>query len=164
VAEFLLSGFREFEENLAMVMQRLDRSSRQQLREEEKRIHQLELRARSLVKTRISLENEKVKSHLARIEFAARNQLKNQGSTLENLEKSLKRSLYSYLQKQQDKLENRVVLLQQLDPDAILKRGYTRTELGGKPIHLTMPKSGDQIETFALDLKIRSTIIQIDEK
>jgi exodeoxyribonuclease VII large subunit len=164
VAEFLLSGFREFEENLAMVMQRLDRSSRQQLREEEKRIHQLELRARSLVKTRISLENEKVKSHLARIEFAARNQLKNQGSTLENLEKSLKRSLYSYLQKQQDKLENRVVLLQQLDPDAILKRGYTRTELGGKPIHLTKPKSGDQIETFAPDLTIRSTIIQIDEK
>jgi len=164
VAEFLLSGFREFEENLATVMQRLDRSTRRQLREEENKIHQLELRARSLVRNRISLEGEKVKSSFARIVFAAKNQLKIQGTHLGNVEKSLSKGFHSYLHKQYEKLENRTALLQQLDPNTILRRGYTRTELGGKPIHLTKPKAGDQIETFSQDQKIRSTITQIDEK
>jgi exodeoxyribonuclease VII large subunit len=164
VAEFLLSGFREFEESLGTVLQRLDRSSRQQLREEENKIHQLELRARSLVKNRISLEGEKINSCHARIFLAAKNQVKIQRSALENLERNLHRSFHSYLQKQYDKLENQEAVLQQLDPTTILKRGYTRTELAGKPIHLTMPKAGDQIETFSQDLKIRSTINQIDEK
>src|SRR5690606_8775313 len=137
VAEFLLSGFREFEENPATVMQRLDRSTRRQLREEENKIHQLELRARSLVRNRISLEGEKVKSSFARIVFAAKNQLKIQGTHLGNVEKSLSKGFHSYLHKQYEKLENRTALLQQLDPNTILRRGYTRTELGGKPIHLT---------------------------
>lgn len=164
VAEFLLSGFREFEENLGMMLQRLDRSTRQQLKEEETKIHQYELRTKSLAKNRISLAGEVVNNRFNRIQLAAKNQLKIQGYNLESLEKSLKKSLNSFLQKENEKLENREAVLRQLDPKSILKRGYTRTELAGKPIHLAKIKVGDQLETFTHDQKISSTIIQIAEK
>ncbi len=164
VAEFLLSGFREFEENLGMVMQRLDRSTRLQLREEENKIHQYALRTKSLAKARISLEAETVKNRIKRIESAAKNRLKIQESNLANLEKEIRKSLDVFVQKQGEKLENRETLLRQLDPNSILKRGYTRTEVDGVPIHLAKPEPGDQMLTITRDRKIKSTINQIEEK
>ncbi|RIW17430.1 exodeoxyribonuclease VII large subunit [Algoriphagus lacus] len=164
VAEFLLSGFREFEDNLGLVLQRLDRSTRHQLREEESKIHQYALRAKSLAGNRISLEAEKVKNRINRIDLAAKSQLKIQHLKLETIEKGLKKGLENFLQKQQEKLNNQENLLRQLDPNSILKRGFTRTELEGKPIHLTEAEIGDQIETFTLNQKISSTITQILKK
>lgn len=164
VAEFLLSGFRELEGKLAIVMQRLDRSTRQQLREEENKIHQLEHRIRSLAKNRISLQAEKINSLFSRIAFSAKNELKIQRYNLGSVEKSLNKNFNSFLYKQYEKLENQENLLHQLDPATILNRGYTRTELDGKPIHLVHAEVGNQIETFSQTHKIRSTITQIDEK
>jgi exodeoxyribonuclease VII large subunit len=164
VAEFLLSGFREFEENLAMMLQRLDRSTRQQLREEENKIHQYALRAKSLSKNRISLEIEKIKNRANRIETASKNQVKIQEYNLDTLEKSLKRSLNAFLMKQNEKLASQEKLLRQLDPGSIMKRGYSRTELEGKPIHLVKAETGDQIETFTQNQKISSTITEINQK
>lgn len=164
VAEFLLSGFREFEENLGLILLRLDRSTRQQLREEENRIHQYALRAKSLAGNRISLEAEKVKNRSNRIHLAAKSQLKIQNLNLEALEKGIKKSWESFARQQQEKLDNQENLLRQLDPEAILKRGYTRTELKGKPIHLSKAELGDQIETYTQDQKISSIITQIAKK
>lgn len=164
VAEFLLSGFREFEEILGLILMRLDRTTRQKLREEETRIHQFALRTKSLAGNRISLEAEKVKNRSTRIQQAAKSQLKIQSLNLDALEKGLKKGLESYLRQQLEKLDNQENLLRQLNPEAILKRGYTRTELEGKPIHLSNLKTGDEIETYTQDLKISSTITQIDKK
>lgn len=164
VAEFLLSGFREFEENLVLVLQRLDRSTRQQLREEEAKIQQYSLRAKSLAGNRISLELEKLKNRTNRIDLATKSQLRIQSLKLETIEKGLKKSLDSFLRKQIEKLDNQEMLLRQLDPQSILKRGYTRTELDGKPIHLSQAQVGDPIETFTLDQKISSTITKITKK
>lgn len=164
VAEFLLSGFREFEENLAMMLQRLDRSTRQQLREEETKIHQYALRAKSLSKNRISLESEKVKNRINRIELATKNQLRIQSSNFEILEKGLRKSLNAFLQKQNEQLANKEELLRQLDPISILNRGYTRTELAGKPIHLVKAQVGDQIKTITQNQTLSSTITEIEQK
>jgi exodeoxyribonuclease VII large subunit len=164
VAEFLLSGFREFEENLGIMLQRLDRSTRQQLKEEENKIHQYELRAKSLTKNRISLEGEIVKNRINRILLATKNRLKIQEMNLVGLETNLKKSLNTFLIKQNEKLENRETLLRQLDPTSIMSRGYTRTELDGIPIQLANINPGDQIETFTQNQKITSTITKIGEK
>lgn len=164
VAEFILSGFREFEENLIMMLQRLDRSTRQQLREEENKIHHYALRTKSLSKNRISLEIEKIKNRANRIETASKNHVKIQAYNLETLEKGLRRSLNAFLIKQNEKLASQETLLRQLDPDSILRRGYSRTELEGKPIHLVEAKTGDQIETFTQNQKINSTITKIKQK
>jgi exodeoxyribonuclease VII large subunit len=164
VAEFILSGFREFEENLGMMLQRLDRSTRQQLREEENKIHQYALRAKSLSRNRISLESEKVRNRISRIKLVAKNQLRIQSSNLDTVEKGLKRALSTFLQNQQEKLTSKETLLRQLDPNSILKRGYSRTELAGKPIHLVKPKVGDQIETFTQNQTLSSKITEITNK
>ncbi len=164
VAEFLLSAFRELEENLGTVMQRLDRSTRQTLKEQESKIHQYELRARSLAKTRLLVEKEKLQNRESRIMMTSKNRVKSEYTSLDVMEKRLKKNFADFLRTQTEKLENREVLLRQLDPKAILKRGYTRTELAGKPIHLAQIKLGDQIETFSQDQKISSTITQIDQK
>ncbi len=164
VAEFLLSGFRAFEENLALFIQRLDRSTRLQIREEERKIQQYTLRAKSLATSRVSLELEKVKNRINRIDQASKNEVKMQGLKLDVLEKGLKKGAETFVRKQQEILQNRENLLRQLDPESILKRGYTRTELDGKPIHLAQPNTGDQILTFTLHHKISSTITQVEEK
>jgi exodeoxyribonuclease VII large subunit len=162
VAEFLLSGFREFEDNLNNMLQRLDRSTRRQLREEENKIHQLALRAKSLSKTRISLEIEKVKNRTNRIEFASKNLLRSRKSNLDALEKALQKNFSAFLEKQTEKLTNQELLLRQLDPNSLLKRGYSRTELDGKPIHLANPQLGDQIETITQNQRISSKITEIN--
>ena len=164
MAEFLLSAFRELEENLGTVMQRLDRSTRQTLKEQESKIHQYELRARSLAKTRLLVEKEKLQNRESRIMMTSKNRVKSEYTGLDVMEKRLKKNFADFLRTQTEKLENREVLLRQLDPKAILRRGYTRTELAGKPIHLAQIKLGDQIETFSQDQKISSTITQIDLK
>mgnify|MGYP005852319115 CR=1 FL=1 len=164
VAEFLLSGFREFEENLVMMLQRLDRSTRQQLRGEETKIHQYALRAKSLSKNRISLEHEKVKNRINRIELAAKNQVRIHSSELDNLAKSMKRNFELVVKKETEKLTNKEELLRQLNPMSILERGYSRTEFEGKPIHLAKLKVDDQIETFSKTQRIRSKITEITKK
>jgi len=164
VAEFLLSGFREFEENLGILLQRLDRSTRLQLREEENKIHQFALRASSIAKNRISLEGEKVKNRTNRIHLAAKNLHRTQLTALEAIEKNLKRNLSTFLQKQAEKLENKELLLRQLDPDSILKRGYSRTEVNGIPVHLAKVQLGDQLDTFTQNQVLLSKIIEINQK
>lgn len=164
VAEFLLSSFREFDENLVMMLQRLDRSTRQQLREEENKIQQYALRAKSLTYNRISLEYERVKNRINRIELVTKNQFRIHSSNLDTLEKGMKKSLNTFLQKQIEKLATNETLLRQLDPNSILKRGYSRTELAGKPIHLVKVKIGDQIKTISQNQTLSSTITEIKEK
>jgi exodeoxyribonuclease VII large subunit len=164
VAEFLLSGFREFEENLGILLQRLDRSTRLQLREEENKIHQFALRANSIAKNRISLEGEKVKNRTNRIQLAAKNLHRTHHTALDGIEKNLKRNLITFLQKQAEKLENKETLLRQLDPDSILKRGYSRTEVNGIPVHLAKVQLGDQLDTFTQNQVLRSKITEINQK
>jgi exodeoxyribonuclease VII large subunit len=164
VAEFLLSGFREFEENLGILLQRLDRSTRLQLREEENKIHQFALRANSIAKNRISLEGEKVKNRANRIQLAAKNLHRTHNTALEGFEKNLKRNLITFLQKQAEKLENKETLLRQLDPDSILRRGYSRTEVNGIPVHLAKVQLGDQLDTFTQNQVLRSKITEINQK
>jgi exodeoxyribonuclease VII large subunit len=163
VAEFILSGFREFEETLGLVLQRLDRTTRTRFKEEENKIHQYALRAKFLGGNKLSLEKEKVKTLESRIAFSSKNLIKTQNLALENLEKGLKKASISYLQKQVEKVSNQETLLRQLDPNTILERGYTRTEVEGKPIHLTTTKVGDSIQTFSKYQKIKSTVTEIKE-
>ncbi len=164
VAEFLLSGFREFEENLGLVLLRLDRATRQKINEEQTKVQHLAHQASALAESKLKLEAEKLHSSVNRIRMSAKNILTVQENSLVTFEKDLKRGLDAYFQQQKQKLESKETLLRQLDPKAILARGYTRTEVKGKPIHLAEVKTGDQLLTYTTTAKISSTITQIEEK
>lgn len=164
VAEFLLSGFREFEENLGILLQRLDRATRITLREEESKIHQYSLRTKSLAGNWLILEYQKVQTLNNRISQAGKNLCKIQSLALCNLEKTLRKASGTFLQSQNENLSKIELQLRQLDPQSILKRGYTRSESKGKPIHLSTLELGAEMITYTLKKKIKSTITEIDSK
>ena len=164
VAEFLLAGFREFEENLGLMLQRLDRATRNTLREEENKIHQYSLRTKSLAGNRLNLESQKVNTVNNRIIQAGKNLCKIQFLALDNLEKTLRKASGSFLQSQNENLSKIELQLRQLDPQSILKRGYTRSESNGKPVHLQPPDIGAELITYSFQQKIKSTITEIETK
>lgn len=164
VAEFLLSGFREFEENLGLSLQRIDRATRSRLREEDQKIQQLAIRVRSLATQKISLENEKVNTYFKRIEQSSKSISRYALFQLENLEKNLSKEFGRSIKKEEDKLLHLEVVIKQLDPQGLLLKGYSRTESQGKPIHLIDLKVGDELITYTSDQKLSSTLTKIEKK
>ncbi len=164
VAEFILSSFREYEENLNLGLNRLDRATRLLLNTNESRLSQLAHQVRALAESRIQLESEKLKSRENRLMSTGRNRVRMEQNNLVNLEKSLRKAMLQFLKNQDQLLQSKSVGLSQLDPKAILKRGYTRTELNGVPIDLAKPELGQHLITHSEKQKIESTIIKIESK
>lgn len=164
VAEFLLSGFREFEENLGLALQRIDRATRSRLKEEDQKIHQLAIRVRSLATQKISLENEKVNTYFKRIEQSSKSVSRYATLQLDGIEKNLMKAFDRFLKKEEEKLFHLEAIIKQLDPQALLQKGYTRTESNGRPIHLIALKAGDELLTYTSDKKISSTLTKIEKK
>ncbi|MDR7131291.1 exodeoxyribonuclease VII large subunit [Algoriphagus sp. 4150] len=164
VAEFLLSGFREFEENLGLAILRLDRATRQKLNWEQTRINQIAHQVKAVAESRVKLEGEKLNSAVNRIRISGKTILQIQENSLDSLEKNAIRGLDSFLQKQKQNLESKELLLRQLNPETILARGYTRSEVNGKPLNAAKIQLGDNLLTHTTKQKISSTVTQIEEK
>lgn len=164
VAEFLLSGFREFEENLGLAMHRLDRATRQKLLEGQSKLQQISHQLKTFSENRLRFESEKLNSSLGRIRISGKNALQNEENMLNALEKSFKKELDNFLIKQRQMVNTKEELLRQLDPKAIFSRGYTRSEVNGKPIQGQQIKVGEAMVTHSTEKQIRSTITQIEEK
>jgi exodeoxyribonuclease VII large subunit len=164
VAEFLLSSFREFEENLGLALQRLDRATRIKLKEEDQKINHLAIRIRSLAFSTLTVENEKVKTLEKRILVSTKSIHRQSLVELDGMEKNLIRAFDRFLKKQEEKLVHLEALIKQMDPIGILNRGYTRTESQGKPIHLLNLSEGDQLITHTATQKLSSTLTKIEKK
>ncbi|MBN7815529.1 exodeoxyribonuclease VII large subunit [Algoriphagus pacificus] len=164
VAEFLLSGFREFEENLSLLLRRLDRATRNQLQEQNALIQQFNHRLESNCRNRIGREFEKLESLNKRFRNASKNSIQIQQFTLSSFEKSFHEKVRNYLKSESEKLDHKSKAILSLDPKAIFARGYTRSEISGVPVHLAKPKIGDSMTTHTLEEKINSTITQIEEQ
>ncbi|EAZ79278.1 exodeoxyribonuclease VII large subunit [Algoriphagus machipongonensis] len=164
VAEFLLSGFREFEERLTLASRRMERATKLKIHEQSTIIQQFSQRLQSYSRNRLIQEHDKLNSWLLRINTSSKNMLELQQLKLENLEKGIRQNTTRILTKETEKLENKSHWLKQLDPKSILAKGYTRTEISGTPIHLTKAKVGDEMTTHTLAEKINSTITQIEEE
>lgn len=164
VAEFILSSFREFEENLALVAQRLDWITRNKFNEEERKLQAYHLRMQGEVKQLLTREGEKARTTSLRIQHAIKNGSKQEKSKLEQRQEQLKKGLQRFIKIQLDSLLRLETGSRQLDPNALLQKGYTRTEFKGQPIHQLTLSPGDQILTHTSTQKIRSTIQTIENK
>ena len=164
VAEFILASFREFEENLALVAQRLDWITRSKFNEEERKLQAYHLRMQGEVKQLLTREGEKARTTSLRIQHAIKNGSKQEKSKLEQRQEQLKKGLQRFIKIQLDSLLRLETGSRQLDPNALLQKGYTRTEFKGQPIHQLTLSPGDQILTHTSTQKIRSTIQTIENK
>lgn len=162
VAEFLLSAFRIFEENMSLVINRVDRLSRQQLKSITEQLSQSHHRLKSAVQSQLNVEKEKLKSKSQRLMLGCKNNLQNQSRKLDLVNQQLHRASLLVIKQANSELEFIEKQLDQLNPSAILSRGYTRSEIAGKPLHLTQPKPHDEMITYSQTQKVKSKITEID--
>lgn len=163
-AEFILSGFREFEGHVGLALQRLDRITRLKLKEEENKIYQLGIRTKSTTLHSLTLKNENLKTYSKRVEQAAKNLVRQSKFNLDLMENNLVKDSQRFLRKQDEKLNQLELSLNQLDPLSLLKKGYTRTESKGKPVQMICLISGDELITHTANQKLISTLTKIENK
>ena len=164
VAEFILSSFREFEEGLGVMAQRLDWITRSTFKGEGQKLQGYSLRIIGESKSQLAREGEKLRNWGMRMQQAGKNGAKQEKSKLEQRQEQLKKGLQHFLKSQQDRITQLESSSRQLDPSSLLQKGYTRTESKGIPIHLTTLAPGDSIVTHTFNQKISSTINHIEKK
>jgi exodeoxyribonuclease VII large subunit len=164
VAEFILSSFREFEEGLGVMAQRLDWITRSTFKGEGQKLQGYSLRIIGESKSQLAREGEKLRNWGMRMQQAGKNGAKQGKNKLEQRQEQLKKGLQQFLKSQQDRIMQLESSSRQLDPSSLLQKGYTRTESKGVPIHLTTLAPGDSIVTHTFNQKISSTINQIEIK
>ena len=163
VAEFILSSFREFEEGLGVLAQRLDWITRSTFKGEGQKLQGYSLRILGESKSQLAREREKLRNWGMRMQQAGKNGAKQEKNKLEQRQDQLKKGLQHFLKGQQDRLNQLESSSRQLDPSSLLQKGYTRTESKGIPIHWTTLVPGDPIVTHTFNQKISSTINQIEK-
>ena len=86
------------------------------------------------------LESEKLKSKAERLISSSRNKIRIAENNLVSLEKSILKGMLQFVRTQEQELQSKSITLNQLDPKSIFKRGYTRSEVEGVPVHLAKLK------------------------
>lgn len=164
VAEFILSSFREFEESLGVLAQRLDWVTRSTFTGEGQKLQGFSLRILGECKSQMLRETAKIENLGRRMQQAGRNNTKQEKTGLSQKEELLKKGVQRFFKSQQDRLTQLENSSRQLNPNALLLKGYTRTESNGIPIHMTTLKPEDALVTYTFNQKISSTINHIEKK
>jgi exodeoxyribonuclease VII large subunit len=163
VAEFILSGFREFEEKLHDLLKILNRNCVQQLNWEDRRILDLENRLKNQTKNIFSRESDKLTSRLRQIKLSSAGIIRVEEIKVTNLNISLQKTWKSIIDQQSRKLDQLEKDIHKSDPKTFFQKGYTRTEINGIPIYKLDPKTGQEIKTHLKEKTIISVIKEIDE-
>lgn len=161
VAEFVLSGFRDFEEQLRENLKLIERTTGNFLQREDRMIRDKEHLLKNLFLYKLATAKEKLNSNGHQLNSLALQNIKMQNMALGNWENSLIRNVRLKLEHQKQYLQGLEKEVTRLSPYYYLERGYTRTESNGLPIHKAGVRQGDKITTFTLTQKITSTIEEI---
>lgn len=162
VAEFLLSGFRDYEEKLNLNLKRIERAVGFYLQKEQKSLSDKEHLIINLFKGKISQANDLLANYKRQLVSESNNFLRLNHSNLENLSGRVKRQSKTLLKNEIFKINNLERDIQRLNPQFFLQRGYTRTEIEGKPLVSERVNIGDSITTYTSKQKIISKIESIE--
>ncbi|WP_143961645.1 exodeoxyribonuclease VII large subunit [Litoribacter populi] len=163
VAEFILSGFQEFEETLNYNLKKIERAANFYLTKEQQTLRDREHILINLFKNKLQAANQYLDSAARHISTQCLGRVQYNNREIDNLSGRLQRQAKILLQQEGTKLEGLEKDLNRLDPVFFMKRGYTRTEKEGKSIEQSELQKGDQITTYTLTNKIESTITNIEE-
>ncbi|MDH5475187.1 MAG: exodeoxyribonuclease VII large subunit [Cyclobacteriaceae bacterium] len=141
VAEFLITGVRNFEEELDIHLQRIINQSAEITEYEQSNLRQLTLQLANGTQSKISVQNNTIAILEQKLQFASKYYINNQENKLNELESVLKL----------------------LSPETILKRGFTLTSINNKMLKED-PTPGDVLVTETYTSKITSTVNNINTK
>jgi exodeoxyribonuclease VII large subunit len=163
VAEFVLSGFRGFEEKLKENLKFIERRTSNILQREERLVRDKEHLLANLFHHKVTAAKEKLANHSHQLNSIAVMNIKMQHIALDNFDQSLKKNVKVKIEQQKLHLQALEKELSRLSPHYFLERGYTRTEINGIPANKAGIKKGDKITTFTLTQKITSIVEDITE-
>jgi len=135
VAEFIISGMRNFEIQLDEHFSVLVNVLNQSIDDENNRIEQLSFRFQRSSQQLLHQENLNISSIAHTFRFNYQNILKLQEQKLLELKQGLKKLSMSYVNVCDERLNHLQKEVQVLDPKNVLKRGYTVTLINGKNIN-----------------------------
>ncbi|WP_291785210.1 exodeoxyribonuclease VII large subunit [Cecembia sp.] len=161
-AEFLLSGFLEFEEQLEWQWKQIQRSAELMRHSEERKLQELEHRLQQHAKFNLQKEKERLYYTLKQIRTLAAQPLHLSRIKLNNLSLILEKSSKYRIQRGKEQIEAIEKDMQRLNPQRFFEMGYTRTEINGIPIQQVEIKVGDEIDTYGIQNKIRSKVIKLE--
>ena len=158
-AAFLIDHLREVDMRIAQAQNKIERAVATAVKTERIRLENLSIRIAAL----FSVVNTR---HTSRIEMLQRRMANAIGNRLEREKRSIElcvKRLPLLLQQKQTQERHRLEMLQQrttaLDPQLLLRRGYSITLLNGKAVHNAQQlKRGDKIETVLHQGTVKSTI------
>jgi exodeoxyribonuclease VII large subunit len=164
VAEFIISGFRNFEielmEKFNILSGKLDRA----LDEESQNLDQLLFRFQRSVQQKLNVQEIKLSKWIKNLHYGYQNALKVENQKLNDLKQSIKRSP-SLLIRNQTYLEYLEKEINVLDPQNVLKRGYSITTINGKNVTLVKKIDKDtKMITLTSNRKIESKYISDSQR
>lgn len=164
VAEFIISGFRNFEiellEKFNILSGKLDRA----LDEESQNLDQLLFRFQRSVQQKLNVQEIKLSKWIKNLHYGYQNALKVENQKLDDLKQSIKRSP-SLLIRNQTYLEYLEKEINVLDPQNVLKRGYSITTVNGKNVTLVKKIDKDtKMITLTSNRKIESKYISDSQR
>lgn len=162
-AEFILSGFLDFEERLLTFLKQIEKQVSQKLIWEDRNLTDFTSKIKNTSSQKINWEKQSFAAMENQIQNLAFNKIKIEGfqlqKQLEIIQKDFKRSI----QKENQNLESLEKSIKNLNPVSIFKKGYSRSEINGKPIQSAKVKEGIEMITITQNKKIKSTILEIEE-
>ena len=138
-AEFIISGVRSFEERLIDAFQRLVSLASRSIQQGQNRIVTLEHALRSEVRAQVHKAERQISALQSKMAMKALIQMKEASGRLDTLES----------------------ILQKIDPQNVLKRGYSLTFSNGKIVGGEEVSPGDELETHTSTHTLYSTVKEI---
>jgi exodeoxyribonuclease VII large subunit len=163
VAEFIISGIRNYEEQLLGHLKVMEKAAAQMLFLEDRRLLDSENKIKNKFSNILQLAKEQVKLLQSQLSSQVSGRLKIESQRIINLESRIQTQAKTHLNQSERQLTHLEKSLSQLDPRQLLKRGYTWTEVDGISINNLEPKVGHTLTTYTKDIKIKSTIQNIEE-
>ncbi|MFD2202877.1 exodeoxyribonuclease VII large subunit [Shivajiella indica] len=162
-AEFILSGFMEFEETIFNLLKTMERNMSKILALEDRKLLDYENRIQQQSNFQIQRSEDVLRHLLIQVKNTAMQKVKVSNLQLENLNQNLRRYALQQVSINNENLERLERDLHRLNPNTFLERGYTRSEINGIPVFQAKIEEGSLLTTYAKNLKILSTIKEVSD-
>ena len=159
VAEFLISGVERFDENLNEIAYRLEKAGKFIIQNSLHEVVELGYGLKSAMSDIIHSSERKVDERKIGLKYAVNEFLKTERRKVDNFESPLLKARSQRLKEAERRLEGLEKQLKLLNPEAVLKRGFTLTLVNGKSITQNQKLiEGEELETITATIRIKSTV------
>lgn len=161
VAEFLISGLERIDDQLNESIYRIERAALNLVQLESFRLQAVSNKLELSAKGQFNLAKEKISQLKLSLRFSSLEMLKIDDLKLDKLKVPLQRVAKHRLSNMHGKLENLEKSLALVNPESVLKRGYSITRVNGQLIGKQAIKKGDIMETITSGHQVSSEIREI---